>query len=68
MYFDGFEPDRYHTWSMRYDATTRTLEGYIDGQMVGKFEYLILNDVTPTLFYHTGHDPGDRAQAPDHLR
>ncbi|MCK5414867.1 MAG: hypothetical protein KAJ35_05760, partial [Thermoplasmata archaeon] len=53
LYYDGFEPDRYHTWSMRYDALTRTLEGYIDGQLVGRFEYLILNDVKATLFYST---------------
>jgi len=53
MYYDGFERDLYHTWSMRYDAVTRTLEGYIDGVMVGKFEYLVLNDVTVNLMYQT---------------
>ncbi|NIS14432.1 MAG: hypothetical protein GWN12_02790, partial [Thermoplasmata archaeon] len=53
LYYDGFEPDRFHTWSLRYDASTRTLEGYIDGQLVGKFEYLILEDVTLSLFYNS---------------
>ncbi|UCC92953.1 MAG: VCBS repeat-containing protein, partial [Thermoplasmata archaeon] len=53
LYYDGFEPDRYHTWSMRYDESTRTLEGYVDGRLVGKFEYLILEDVTLSMFVHT---------------
>jgi len=53
LYFDGFEPDRYHTWSLRYDATSRTLEGLIDGQLIDRFQYMDLEYVWPRLFFQS---------------